>query len=139
MFDLRISIYLLLISVCSEVYAFITGKLIGKHFLKVISPSKTFEGIVGGLIFGTFIPVMYYFCFIDFDVKFIFITLFLCVLGIVGDLCFSSIKRYFGVKDFSSFLPYYGGVLDLFDSIIFILLGFTFFVNIGCASSVLNI
>ena len=52
------------------------------------------------------------------------------MLGQIGDLCFSSIKRYFNKKDFSDLLPGHGGILDRCDSMIFIMLGFMFFINI---------
>ena len=58
----------------------------------------------------------------------ILMTLFLSILGQFGDLVFSSIKRYFGKKDFSNIMPGHGGILDRFDSIIFVLLGFMFFI-----------
>lgn len=127
-------IYLLLIGVISDTYAFITGSLIGKRkLLESISPSKTVEGMIGGVVFGTFIPVMYFITVVNPNfnlLSLIFITLFLCVLGHMGDLCFSNIKRYFDKKDFSNMIPGHGGILDRFDSIIFILLGFMFFINI---------
>ena len=133
-FNLNILIYLLLIGTVSDTYALITGKLIGKRKLsKEISPSKTIEGLFGGIFFGTFVPIVYYLTVVNSDINIIlliFVTLFLCLLGVFGDLCFSSIKRYFGKKDFSNLIPEHGGVLDRFDSIIFILLGFTFFIGI---------
>lgn len=132
--NLNILIYLFLIGVVSDTYAFITGNLIGnKKLLQKVSPCKTVEGMIGGIVFGTFIPVSYYVIVINpsYNLFLItFITLFLCVLGVIGDLCFSAIKRYFEVKDFSEVIPGHGGILDRFDSIIFILLGFMFFISI---------
>ena len=55
---------------------------------------------------------------------------FLSLLGQFGDLFFSAIKRYYGKKDFSNLIPGHGGVLDRIDSIIFVLLGFMFFISI---------
>lgn len=132
--DLHLLIYLFLIGVFSDLYAFITGNLIGKRkLLQDVSPFKTIEGMIGGVLFGTFVPVMYYITVINSEFNILYlvgITLFLCSLGIFGDLCFSNIKRYFGVKDYSEIIPGHGGILDRFDSIIFILLGSMFFINI---------
>lgn len=132
--NLNILIYLILISIFADTYALITGKIIGKKPLsKEISPSKTIEGMLGGILFGTFIPVVFYKTVINQNISIIqitIITLFLCILGQLGDLCFSAIKRYFNKKDFSKTIPEHGGILDRFDSIIFILLGFMFFINI---------
>lgn len=132
--SLNIIIYLFLIGVFSDTYAFITGNLVGKKkLLSDVSPNKTIAGMIGGIIFGTFIPIMYYITVINssFNIWILLVvTLFLSIFGSIGDLCFSAIKRYFGKKDFSKIIPGHGGILDRFDSIIFILLGFMFFVNI---------
>lgn len=132
--SLNILVYLFLIAIFSDTYAYIIGSLIGnKKLLKEASPTKTIEGLIGGIAFGTFVPTMYYITVVDSQFNLmllIFITLFLSVLGHLGDLSFSLIKRYFGKKDFSNLIPGHGGILDRFDSIIFILLGFMYFVNI---------
>lgn len=132
-FNLELSIYLFLISIFSDAYSYITGTYIGKHkLIEEVSKDKTLEGMLGGLIFGVFVPVMYY-TTVNPDVniiKLILITVFLCILGIFGDLSFSAIKRYFGKKNFSNVIVGHGGILDRFDSIIFIVLGFMFCINI---------
>ena len=89
--------------------------------------------MVGGTIMGVFVSAVFYHTVIDPEFSKVYllgISLFLSVLGQYGDLVFSSIKRYFGKKDFSNIMPGHGGVLDRLDSIIFVLLGFVFFVNI---------
>ena len=58
------------------------------------------------------------------------ITLLLCIIGQLGDLCFSAIKRSYNVKDFSNLLPGHGGILDRFDSLVFVLLAFVLFIEI---------
>ena len=57
-------------------------------------------------------------------------TLFLSIIGQFGDFIFSAIKRKFKIKDFSNIMPGHGGVLDRLDSIIFVLLAFTFFIEL---------
>ena len=132
--SLNILIYLFVISIMTDTFAYFTGRLIGKHkLLEVISPKKTWEGMIGGTAFGTFIGVMFYIVVINPEISLpliIIITLFLSIVGQFGDLVFSAIKRYFNTKDFSNLMPGHGGILDRFDSIIFIMLAFTFFMNL---------
>ena len=127
-------IYLFLISIITDSYAYFVGCLIGRHkLLEVISPKKTWEGMIGGTLFGVFIPTMYYINFVNVDanvLNVILVTTFLSIVGQFGDLFFSAIKRYYGKKDFSNIMPGHGGILDRFDSIIFIMLAFSFFLTI---------
>ena len=123
-------IYLFLITIMTDTYAYITGILIGKHtLLESISPNKTWEGLIVGTCFGVIIASMFYHYVIAPDMAWYWIltiTFFLCLIGQFGDLVFSAIKRYFGKKDFSNIMPGHGGVLDRLDSIIFVLLGYMF-------------
>ena len=109
-------------------FALITGKLVGKHKLvPKISPNKTIEGLLGGVIMGTFIASSFYHVFINPTISLvmvILITTALSIVGQIGDLVFSMIKRYYNKKDFSNLIPGHGGILDRFDSIIFIALAF---------------
>lgn len=132
--SLNYVIYLFLITIMTDTYAYFTGRLIGKHkLLEKISPNKTWEGSVGGTLFGVLFGVVFYHVVIDAALPLyvlILMTLFLSILGQFGDLVFSAIKRYFGKKDFSNIMPGHGGVLDRLDSIIFVMLGFMFFIGI---------
>ena len=99
----------------------------------ITSPKKTWEGFVGGALVGTFVSVMFYKTMINPDVvmsNLIVITLFLTIIGQLGDLFFSAIKRYFDKKDFSNLIPGHGGVLDRLDSIIFVMLAFSMFITL---------
>jgi phosphatidate cytidylyltransferase len=120
----------MLITITTDSYAYIIGRLIGKHkLLETISPNKTWEGMISGTVIGTIIPTVFYVVAVGNNpIKMLFITLFLSILGQFGDLVFSAIKRYFGKKDFSNIMPGHGGILDRLDSIIFVMLGFVFFI-----------
>ena len=131
---LRIIVYLLSITITSDTFAYITGKLIGKHkLLESISPNKTLEGLFGGVIMGTFVGSMFFTTVFLTSISIYhatLITLFLCIVGNMGDLLFSAVKRTYEIKDFSNIVPGHGGILDRIDSIIFVMLTFTFFVGI---------
>lgn len=113
----------------SDVGAYFAGSFLGKHKLcPNISPKKTVEGAVGGLIlnvaamlvFGYIFQVIYY----SRSVKISYLSLFLIGffgtgISIVGDLSFSLIKRSCHIKDFGEIIPGHGGILDRFDSVIF--------------------
>lgn len=117
-------VYVLLIPILTDTFAYIGGTLFGKHkLLERVSPKKTIEGSILGSIFGTIIPIVYYLFMVDpgCDIVLIsIITFILSVVGQVGDLVFSSIKREYGVKDYSNIIIGHGGILDRFDSLIFV-------------------
>lgn len=132
--SLDLLLYLLLISIFTDTFAYFTGTLIGKNKLLVdISPKKTIEGMLGGTILGVFVASTFYYTVIDSNLSLyviVFMTTFLSIIGQFGDLVFSAIKRYFDKKDFSNIMPGHGGILDRLDSIIFIALGFMFFISL---------
>ncbi len=133
-FSLNYVIYLFLIATMTDTFAYITGRYIGRNPLApLISPKKTIEGLIGGTIMGVIIGSIYYTTVINtgLDIGIIvFVTLCLSLIGQLGDLVFSAIKRYYGVKDFSNLIPGHGGILDRLDSIIFIVLGFILFLAV---------
>ena len=132
--SLELVTFLFLITIITDSYAYFAGRLIGKtKLLEVISPKKTWEGTIIGSLIGTFICTVYYLTVVNPDASVFgvsIVVLFLSLIGQFGDLFFSAIKRKYNVKDFSNLMPGHGGVLDRLDSIIFVMLAFTFFLNI---------
>lgn len=126
--------YLFIITIITDTYAYIMGRLIGRRkLLEEISPNKTLEGMLSGTLLGTLLASVFYITVLNSQANIaliIFVTLFLSIIGQFGDLVFSAIKRYFGIKDFSNIMPGHGGILDRLDSIIFVMLGFIFFISI---------
>ena len=118
----------------TDAFAYFTGFFIGCNKLcEKISPKKTWEGAIGGTVVGTLVATFFYLFLINSEVNVflvIGITFLLTVVGQIGDLFFSSIKRHYKIKDFSNLIPGHGGILDRFDSIIFVVLTFLLFMNI---------
>lgn len=128
-------VYLLLISTMTDTFAYFVGSLIGKHKIAPkVSPKKSLEGCIGGSIAGTAIASIFYYNVLSSNINIfllILMTLFLSILGQLGDLFFSKIKRENGIKDFSNIMPGHGGVLDRLDSITFITYGYVLIITIS--------
>lgn len=133
-FSLLYIIYIFLITCVTDTFALVTGKFIGKHkFAPKISPKKTWEGFFGGTLWGAFCGTIFFNTVIDPSVNIVVIaivTTALSIIGQLGDLVFSAIKRHYGEKDFSNLIPGHGGILDRLDSTIFVVLGFLLFLVI---------
>ncbi|MCQ2425303.1 MAG: phosphatidate cytidylyltransferase [Lachnospiraceae bacterium] len=115
----------LLIPWMSDVFAYFTGVLFGKHkLIPEVSPKKTIEGSVGGLIAGTVIAVLYVWLIAklsdaEADLFVVALAAFVtAALSQVGDLIMSVIKREYGIKDYGTLFPGHGGILDRFDSVL---------------------
>lgn len=116
-----------ILSMVPDSGAYFVGRAMGKHKLApVISPNKTVEGAVGGLITGALAMVLYGLILqliFKFEVNYFFAVIYGilgAVISIFGDLTFSAMKRQVGIKDFGNLLPGHGGVLDRFDSTAFV-------------------
>ena len=110
-------------------FALFAGKAFGKHKLSPnISPNKTVEGAIGGVIGNCLMCVLLWYVFkTKFDlsahISIIWVVvsaLVLSVISMFGDLAASTIKRHQGVKDFGNILPGHGGAMDRFDSSVFV-------------------
>lgn len=111
---------------CSDSAALFTGMACGKHKLAPqVSPKKTVEGAIGGLVGGmvgmVIFRIVFFFCTVhSLNILWcMLLGLVGAVMGQLGDLSFSAIKRQCGIKDYGRLLPGHGGVLDRFDSVIF--------------------
>ena len=125
-------VFIFIIAFITDTYAYIGGNLIGRHKLTEISPKKTIEGSFIGMIMGVAIGAVYYYNIVGRVTVFqaVMLCIFLTILSEMGDLVFSSIKRYFGKKDYSNLIPGHGGVLDRFDSVIYVSLGLSFILSL---------
>ena len=125
-------IFIFIIAFITDTYAYIGGSLIGRHKLTTISPKKTIEGSLIGTIMGTAIGSIYYYNIIGGLTTFqvVVLCLILTILSESGDLFFSSIKRYFNKKDYSNLIPGHGGILDRFDSVIYVSLGLSLILSV---------
>lgn len=105
----------------NDIFAYLTGRLLGKHKLfERISPGKTIEGSLGGLLFtlGGVALLSHYVAWLPMK-EAIGLGLMASVFGTLGDLCESMLKRQAGVKDSGKLIPGHGGILDRFDSVMF--------------------
>lgn len=118
-------IYVFLIAWITDIFAYFTGYFLGKHKLcPEISPKKTIEGAVGGIVFSTLGSFLFVFIMSLIDKALVpnYLAVAICapilsVISQLGDLFASAVKREYGIKDFGQLLPGHGGIIDRFDSI----------------------
>ncbi|HYE55845.1 MAG TPA: phosphatidate cytidylyltransferase [Chitinophagaceae bacterium] len=103
----------------NDTMAYIVGSLIGKRQLSPISPKKTWEGTIGGIILAAVIVGLLLNTKVENAVVAFLVPLLMAIAGTVGDLFESKLKRLAGVKDSGSIMPGHGGFLDRFDSLLF--------------------
>ena len=125
----KIIIGLFILIWTNDTFAYIVGKAIGKHkLLERVSPKKTIEGFLGGLIFAMIAGILISKYYIQANAAFaqksmyiwVSIALIVGVFGTIGDLVESKFKRIAGVKDSGKIMPGHGGILDRLDSVIFV-------------------
>ena len=103
--------------------AYFVGVTMGKHKLcPQISPKKTVEGAIGGILSSVVVGFIILLIFgrLSRALPTLLLTVPLCIIGMLGDLLASSIKRSVGLKDYSNLIPGHGGILDRLDSILLI-------------------
>ena len=118
--NLLLVVFLLLTVQSSDVFQYIWGKLLGRHALsKQISPSKTVEGLVGGVLSATAMGAALWWITPFSPVEAAFVALVINTLGFFGGFVLSAIKRDRGVKDWGHLIEGHGGMLDRVDSLAF--------------------
>ncbi|WP_455529104.1 phosphatidate cytidylyltransferase [Ruminococcus sp.] len=136
-YDLESGLFLLIMGLCgawiADTGAYFTGVAIGKHKLcPEISPKKTIEGLVGGIVTTAVVYAVAFSVYYGFTAKraaIAFVTGAVCaVIGTVGDLSASMVKRQIGFKDYGKIMPGHGGLMDRFDSVLFVLPTFYAFI-----------
>ena len=112
-----------MISVVTDAFAFFAGKILGRHkIFPIISPNKTLEGTIGGIVSSVvinslMITLIFKNSLKTLDVVILTLMIFICsVASVFGDLLISSIKRQANLKDTGSLIPGHGGLLDRIDS-----------------------
>ena len=125
LYELERSLILIavMISVATDAFAFFAGKVLGRNkIFPIISPNKTLEGTIGGVVSSVvinslMITLIFQNSLKTFDAIMITLMIFICaVAAVFGDLLISSIKRQANLKDTGSLIPGHGGLLDRIDS-----------------------
>jgi len=116
----KLLLYLIIVVQLSDVFQYVWGKLIGKRKVAPhVSPGKTVEGLVGGVATATLVgTVLWWITPFSILQSFLF-SMLICMMGFLGGLVMSAIKRDRGVKDFGTLIEGHGGILDRIDSICF--------------------
>ena len=110
----------------TDIFAYVVGMAIGKHKYTAVSPKKSIEGCIGGTLGAIILMLIYTYVvnkYFGMNYSYTFIAgigIILSLVGQIGDLAASSIKRYVDIKDYSNLIPGHGGMLDRIDSLIFL-------------------
>ena len=117
---LLLMIFLILVVQSSDVLQYVWGKLFGKHKIAPkLSPSKTVEGFVGGVVSASVLGGLLYWRTPFNPVQAVLMSLLICLMGFLGGLVMSAMKRSMGVKDWGNMISGHGGMLDRMDSLCF--------------------
>ncbi|HLR61841.1 MAG TPA: phosphatidate cytidylyltransferase [Lentibacillus sp.] len=116
--------YVLVVIWATDTGAYFCGRAFGKHKLwPEISPNKTIEGALGGIVLAVVIGMIFHIAFpFPYDMIIVIaVSVLVSIAGQIGDLVESAFKRHYGVKDSGNLLPGHGGILDRLDSLLFAL------------------
>ena len=113
-----ILLFLLSISISTDIGGYCFGKVFKGKKLTKISPNKTYSGLIGSLLISVFVSFIF-FRNLDLTINYLAITIILSIISQIGDLLISFLKRKAKIKDTGKFLPGHGGLLDRVDGILF--------------------
>lgn len=119
---LKLLLFLVILTELNDVFQYLSGKIFGKtNILPKISPNKTLEGVLGGIIMSIFLSLLLgkYLLLMENTLFLIILGGILAVLGFCGDVLMSFVKRKSEVKDTGNLIAGHGGLLDRMDSLIF--------------------
>lgn len=123
-------LFIVLITEINDVYQFTCGKLFGKNkIIPTVSPNKTVEGFIGGMILTTLTAYFLRFLLPINAEKVIVLTILLCIVGFGGDITLSAVKREHKIKDMGASIPGHGGIMDRLDSLAFTSLAFFYLIR----------
>lgn len=118
--DAKLLLYLVVVDQISDVLQYVWGKLAGRHKIApVVSPNKTWEGFIGGVLSATLIGAALYWMTPFSPGSAALISLSITLMGFFGGLTMSAIKRDRGIKDYGTLIHGHGGILDRMDSLCF--------------------
>src|SRR5690606_31543846 len=118
--NLLLIAFLVIVVQGSDVLQYVWGKLFGKHKVAPsLSPSKTWEGLIGGIASATLLGALLSWATPFSMLQAALMALIICLMGFLGGLVMSAIKRDRGVKDWGTMIEGHGGMLDRLDSVIF--------------------
>ncbi len=115
-----------------DIFSYFLGTFLGKNkILYKISPNKTLEGLVGGIILSLLITIFYsYIVNINYDLNLFIFILIIIFSSFIGDIIESIFKRLNNLKNSSNYLPGHGGFFDRFDSFVFSIITYSLFISL---------
>jgi phosphatidate cytidylyltransferase len=118
--NMKLLFFMILIVQLSDVMQYVWGKSIGKTPIsQKLSPHKTVEGLVGGIVSTSLVGALLWWATPFSPLAAGMIALLLCIMGFLGGLVMSAVKRDSGIKDYGAIIPGHGGIMDRIDSLCF--------------------
>jgi len=130
--DIFLNFNLFILTVITfDIFSYIIGKIFGRKKLTKISPNKTYEGLIGGMLISFSISLLFSLILkIFINIELLIFIFFIILSSFVGDIIESYFKRKNNIKNSSEFIPGHGGVFDRFDSFLFSIIFYSVSINL---------